>query len=587
MSGRCIVLIHGLAGSPRTWSRVQPLLEPTATVITPDLCGLGSIEDDALTVARAIRATTAGPATLVGHSRGGLVATAVAELYPGLVERLVLVSAPPTLASRLTARNLSERLLRVPLLGPALWRVVPTGALRRGLGTAFSPDPRVPQFAVDDLARTGHRNFITAGDGIEHYLEAAPLDERVVGLRCPIDVVYGLEDGRVDAAAMARCAARDGVRAFPLAHEGHGAPWTSAGIVADIVAGHRPPTSAITPVRRADPVLDPRPWRPPPIPERAHRTASGEPLASLRRIELPGRGPEDVRVDSQGRIITGIEDGRILRVTLDSSPAVETLADTGGRPLGIAIVDDRTLLVCDSRRGLLKVDIDSGAVTVLVDSVDGHHLNFASNVVRGESGRIYFTASTTRFDFEDYLADLLEHSGTGRVLALEPNGAVRTLVDGIAFANGLSVSRDESLITVAETGDFRLARYRVNGSDVVATTPLVDNLPGFPDNISDEGDLTWISLANPRDRLFDVAARLPTFVRRRAYSVPPSLRAWTATTWVMAVDRDGTVVHDLQESSESFSMVTSVVSTGSHLVLGSITESALAVIDHPSRKGAR
>ncbi|MDZ7910668.1 MAG: hypothetical protein U5O16_02345 [Rhodococcus sp. (in: high G+C Gram-positive bacteria)] len=37
-------------------------------------------------------------------------------------------------------------------------------------------------------------------------------------------------------------------------------------------------------------------------------------------------------------------------------------------------------------------------------------------------------------------------------------------------------------------------------------------------------------------------------------------------------------MHDLQTADPDFSMVTSVVRIGSHLVLGSISESALAVI---------
>lgn len=303
------------------------------------------------------------------------------------------------------------------------------------------------------------------------------------------------------------------------------------------------------------------------------------PLTGYRRVELPGRGPEDVRLDAAGRILTGVEDGRILRVTLydDATPTIETIADTGGRPLGIAVVDDHTLLVCDSERGLLQVDVAGGDVTVLVAEIDGEPLNFASNVVLARSGRIYFTTSTRRFSFEDYLADLLEHSGTGRLLVRDTDGTVRTLVDGLDFANGLVVDDDELRIAVAESGGFRLGLYGERGGDA-----LIDNLPGFPDNISADGDLIWVSVANPRDRRFDTLATLPGFLRKLLYALPKSLRAGVDTTWVMAVDRDGRVVHDLQSSSVDYSMVTSVVRCGSQLILGSVTESALAIIDLPT-----
>ncbi len=575
-----VVLIHGLGGGPGTWSRVSELLDGSQ-VLTPQLSGTTTIEEDALDVARQMRAAGMASATVVGHSRGGLVATALAERCAPMVQRLVLVSTPPTTASRLTARGAGERLLRVPVVGPLAWKLLPASALRRGLGTAFAPSKNVPDFAVDDLLATGRGRLVANGDAIDHYLEGADLSERLAAVRCDVDLVYGLDDRRVDSNAMA-LSARD-CRAYPLEHEGHGAPWSSAGAVADVIRGTARPSEPSTPTSTATPALEPRRWTPPVAPVRARRPESEWPMGSVHRVELPGRGPEDVRIDSQGRIVTGIEDGRVLRVTLrdDDAPMIETVADTGGRPLGIAVVDDSTLLVCDSERGLLRVDVETGTVSVLVDEVDGVPLNFASNVVPAPSGRIYFTASTTRFGFDEYLADLLEHSGTGRLLVLETDGSVRTLVDGIQFANGLIVSDDENQITVSETGNFRLARYRRSGDEFVPVADLVSNLPGFPDNLSVDDDLVWISLANPRVGLFDAAARLPGFVRKLAYSLPESIRSGTTTTWVLAVNNHGEVVYDLQNSKPDFSTVTSVVRLGDRLVLGSITESALGVVDIP------
>ena len=580
-----IILLHGLGGSARTWSRMKPLLGDSGDLHALDLTGTTTIEDDALEVARRMRTLDVSRATLVGHSRGGLVATSVAEQFPSMVTRLVLVCTPPTTASRLTARSASEKLLRIPLLGPVIWAALPQGALRRGLATAFAPAAGVPDFAVDDLIATGRARLVANGDAIDHYLDDADLSARLDTLQCPIDVVYGLNDRRVAPAAIALSARGRNRRAFELPHDGHGAPWTAPGAVADVVLGHASATSDGGPGSRTRPhpgkQMRPHRWTPPPAPARARERQSEVAMGTIERIELPGRGPEDVRVDVQGRILTGLEDGRILRVTLGDRPIVETVADTGGRPLGIAVVDNSTLLVCDSEQGLLRVNVDTGETSVLISEVDGVRLNFASNVVVGKSGCVYFTASTRRFGFEHYLADLLEHSGTGRLLRLDPDGSVRTLVDGLQFANGLVVSDDETLFTVAETGSFRLARYRDTGSQVVSYTPLNDNLPGFPDNLSSDGDLVWISLANSRSPLFDAAARLPGFVRKLAYSLPESVRSGDPTTWVMAVDSNGTTVCDLQTASADFSTVTSVIRTGRHLVMGSITESAIAVVNLP------
>ncbi|MGU3435878.1 alpha/beta fold hydrolase [Actinomycetes bacterium M1A6_2h] len=582
MTADAIVLLHGLGGSPAVWDRVLPLL-PGPT-LAPAVTGSDSIEQDALDVARSLRAAGQGPATIVGHSRGGLVATSLAEQFPSLVRRLVLVSTPPTTASRLTARSASEKILRTPLLGGAVWNVLPHRSLRRGLGTAFAPGGPVPDFAVHDLARTGITKFRTSTTAIDNYLDESTLADRLEAVSCPVDVVYGLDDRRVDPSAMALSAGGTGTRAFALEHEGHGAPWSSAGAVAAVIRGEMQPSGVRQPSKHDSPTLRPVRWTPPTATDRAHRTAGDRPVGPIRRIELPGRGPEDVRVDSLGRIVTGVEDGRLLRVTIvdDITETVETVADTGGRPLGIFLDDDSTALVCDSERGVLRVDLDTGEVTVLLAELDGEPITFASNIVRAASGRIYFTVSTQRFGFEDFLGDLLEHSGTGRLAVLERDGTARVLARGIQFANGLTVSEAEDVVTVASTGDFQLATYPLVDGGAGRPRPLVANLPGFPDNVSADGDLIWVALATPRSTLFDRVAPLPGFLRRLAYALPEEVRSGASTTWVVAVDRAGNLVHDLQTPDPDYSMVTSVVRTGPNLVLGSITESALAVIPVPT-----
>ncbi len=104
-------------------------------------------------------------------------------------------------------------------------------------------------------------------------------------------------------------------------------------------------------------------------------------LRARRYVAIGGQGPEDVVADARGRVLTGVEDGRILRLDglLDPEAVqVETLADTGGRPLGLELLPDDGLLVCDAERGLLRVDLGNGAVRVLADSVAGSRCGSAA-----------------------------------------------------------------------------------------------------------------------------------------------------------------------------------------------------------------
>ena len=111
----------------------------------------------------------------------------------------------------------------------------------------------------------------------------------------------------------------------------------------------------------ARPPIAPVRWQPPTAPARSRRPRSARPLPPLRLLDVVGRGPEDVLVDDAGRVLTGVADGRMLRLAPDNR-RVEVLADTGGRPLGLEWLPDGGLLVCDARRGLLRADLDTGAV---------------------------------------------------------------------------------------------------------------------------------------------------------------------------------------------------------------------------------
>lgn len=97
-----ILLVHGACHGPWCWDRVKPLLEAAGRrVVAPCLPGrngngrpgwgmtLGHYAAAITTAAR----REAGPVVVVGHSMGGMVIAAAAEMAPELFERLVFVSA--------------------------------------------------------------------------------------------------------------------------------------------------------------------------------------------------------------------------------------------------------------------------------------------------------------------------------------------------------------------------------------------------------------------------------------------------------------------------------------------------------------
>ena len=104
--------------------------------------------------------------------------------------------------------------------------------------------------------------------------------------------------------------------------------------------------------------IDPAAWTPPQAPELKGVYEPNSRLASLERLgKGAGIGPEDVSIDSQGRIYGGMEDGRIVRFQPDGSNP-EVFADAGGRPIGHDFDVAGNLIVAVDQRGLLSIAPD-------------------------------------------------------------------------------------------------------------------------------------------------------------------------------------------------------------------------------------
>jgi pimeloyl-ACP methyl ester carboxylesterase len=146
------VLIHGAAAHRGWWSRVAPILAERQPVVLLDLTGHGGSDDRAwydgdvwaAEVAAVVRQTCDGPAVLVGHSMGGLVAITAAARTPELVAGLVLVDTRLPLQRPLGLPPLSApvRSFRTPEEALARFRLLPAET---------SADPGL----LDAVARTG------------------------------------------------------------------------------------------------------------------------------------------------------------------------------------------------------------------------------------------------------------------------------------------------------------------------------------------------------------------------------------------------------------------------------------------------
>ena len=101
-SGPALLLLHGIAGSSRTWRDVIPRLTDRFTVLAPDLMGHGLSEKPvgdyslgafASGIRDLLEVLDIDHASVVGQSFGGGVAMQLAYQHPELCDRLVLVDS--------------------------------------------------------------------------------------------------------------------------------------------------------------------------------------------------------------------------------------------------------------------------------------------------------------------------------------------------------------------------------------------------------------------------------------------------------------------------------------------------------------
>lgn len=327
--------------------------------------------------------------------------------------------------------------------------------------------------------------------------------------------------------------------------------------------------------------LQPKSWTPPEAPPLEGVYALNDRLKGIERLAPDaGIGPEGVAIDAAGNVYTGYVDGRIVRVGADGK-TVEELANTGGRPLGLVPGPDGSLLIADAYKGLLQ--LRDGKIEVLSTTAEDLPFGFTDDVDwRPGDRHAYFTDASWKFGFGEHVADALEHGGNGRLLAYDlQTGKTQVLMRNLQFANGVAVGPNGDYVLVNITAEYRVLRYWLKGEKAGTYDVFIDNLPGFPDNITFNGkDRFWLALFAPRDPLLDlllphgpflrqVVGRLPAFLQPN-----PKLHAFA-----LGLDLDGRVVTNLQyEGDDVYAPITTVREAGEYLYFGSLKYPAVGRI---------
>lgn len=344
--------------------------------------------------------------------------------------------------------------------------------------------------------------------------------------------------------------------------------------------------------------------------------ATNTKLAGLTQWPLGAgqAGPEDI-VAHQGQVYTALSNGDIVRVGAEGQVSVVT--NTGGRPLGLAITQAGQMFVADALKGLLSVNLSERQPRPrpLLSEVDhpisNDPLRYTDAVAVDRRGVVWLTDATRRFSvqqhggtFEASVLDILEHSCTGRILVYDPGTRRnRVALDGLCFPNGLAFTRDGKHLLVSETGAMRilkidLARLSVtrstqgmssvpvlkNAIDQGAAQVLVDNLPGYPDNLTvGQNGRIWTGLTKPRSPLIDASDDKP-WLRSMMLRLPRAL--WPvpkAYGHVIAFDEQGRILDDLQDPTGAYPETTAATEVNGRLFVQSLNARTVGWMPYPAK----
>jgi pimeloyl-ACP methyl ester carboxylesterase len=168
--GNAVVLLHGFLENQTMWQDLVPELSKKYRLITIDLLGHGeteclgyvhSMEDNAEIVQAVLSKLRIRKTILVGHSMGGYVALAFAELYPEKVRALVLQNSTAKADSEERKANRNRAIKAV--------KKDYTAFIRLSIANLFSPDNR--ERLIDEIEKVKIEALKTPLQGVVASLE--------------------------------------------------------------------------------------------------------------------------------------------------------------------------------------------------------------------------------------------------------------------------------------------------------------------------------------------------------------------------------------------------------------------------------
>lgn len=209
---------------------------------------------------------------------------------------------------------------------------------------------------------------------------------------------------------------------------------------------------------------------------------------AARRLRIVATGlqfPEGPVALADGSVLVAeLASGRLQRISAQG--AVDTVAELGGSPNGVAIGPDGAAYVCNNGGvrfgtrpdgGLMplgtadgyaggaiqRVDLATGGVRTLYTECKGHRLSAPNDIVFDRSGGFWFT------DMGKHHRHGRDHGGV--YYAKADGGSIALVVPRLLSPNGIGLSPEEDRLYVADTETARVWEYRIDAPGRISRQP--------------------------------------------------------------------------------------------------------------------
>ncbi|XVE74454.1 hypothetical protein DITRI_Ditri12bG0018600 [Diplodiscus trichospermus] len=234
---------------------------------------------------------------------------------------------------------------------------------------------------------------------------------------------------------------------------------------------------------------------------------------------------------------------------------------------------DRTL-VGQSLLFLLQTGPDGGVAQQLATAAEGVPFKLTNALdIDTNTGVVYFTDSSVIFQRRYVLLSIVTFDRSGRLLKYDPRTKeVAVMYKGLAFPNGVALSKDNSFLLVSESTKMRVLKFRLEDEAKGYVPDQFAQLSRTPDNIkrNANGEF-WVALNSGRGKIQkDAQSKL----------LGESEIPWFAMDPIgVKYDEDGNILKQLDGNGGlTFDSVSEIEESNGKLYIGSVVKPYVGIL---------